>query len=88
MSYPLPASTLTVGSGNPPADMDKVVNALVGMGEPGYIKPSGDTSGVTDTAAIATAEATGGPVYFDAATYYVTGLTKQAGTIGRGPAGT
>ena len=28
MSYPLPSNALTVGSGNPPADMDKIVNAL------------------------------------------------------------
>jgi hypothetical protein len=45
---PLPPDTRTVGSGNPPLDMDEVVDALVEMGETRVVRPSGVTSGVTD----------------------------------------
>jgi hypothetical protein len=63
--------------------MNKIVDALTGMGQPGYVKPSGDVTGVTDTAAVAAAEATGGPVFFADATYWGN-FTKQAGTIWQG----
>jgi hypothetical protein len=63
--------------------MNLIVNALTGMGQPGYVKPSGDTTGATDTAAVAAAEATGGPVYFADATYWGN-FTKQAGTVWQG----
>lgn len=83
MSYPLPPDTRAVGTGNPPDDMNKVIDALTGMGQPGYIKPSGDTTGATDTAAVAAAEALGGTVFFGPATYWGN-FTKQAGTIWQG----
>lgn len=84
MSFPLPPDTRAVGSGNPPADMNQVVDALTGMGAKGWLKASGDTTGATDTAAITAAEALGVTVNFGPGTFYVTGLTKQAGTIWQG----
>jgi hypothetical protein len=83
VTYPLPPATRSVGTVDPPGDMNKVINALTGMGQPGYIKPSGDTTGATDTAAVAAAEALGGTVYFGPATYWGN-FTKQAGTIWQG----
>ena len=53
------------------------------MGEPGYIAPSGDTSGAADAAAVAAAELTGGTVFFGDATYWGN-FTKAAGTIWKG----
>jgi len=83
VSYPLPPDTRAVGTGNPPVDMNQVIDALIGMGQPGYVKPSGDVTGVTDAAAVAAAEATGGPVYFGPATYWGN-FVKQAGTVWKG----
>jgi hypothetical protein len=48
------------------------------------LSPSGDTSGVADTAAVTAAEALGGTVFFGPGTFWVTGLVKQAGTIWQG----
>jgi hypothetical protein len=83
VSYPLPPDTRSVGSPNPSGDMNEETDALLGMGEAGYVKPSGDTSGATDTAAVTAAEATGGPVFFDSGTYWGN-FTKATGTVWKG----
>jgi Pectate lyase superfamily protein len=56
---------------------------LQSPGEP-VLTASGDTSGATDQAAITAAEGTGRIVYFGPGTFWVTGLTKQTGTIWQG----
>jgi hypothetical protein len=76
VSYPLPPDTRAVGTGNPPDDMNKVIDALLGMGEAAYVKASGDTTGATDTAAVAAAEATARTVFFGPGTYWGN-FTKQ-----------
>jgi hypothetical protein len=63
--------------------MNKITEALVGMGQRSYIKPSGDTTGATDTAAVAAAEALGGTVFFGPATYWGN-FTKQASVSWQG----
>jgi hypothetical protein len=57
MSFPLPPPTRQVGKPNPAGDMDQVINALVGMGAARLVGPSGDPTGVKDTAAVNTAVA-------------------------------
>lgn len=60
-------------------------SALLGSTAAGVtVYPSGDTSGVTDTANITAAEATGRKVWFAAGNFWVTGLTKQSGTYWEG----
>lgn len=49
------------------------------------LKPSGDTTGVTDTAAIMAAENSGAStLLFGVGTFWVTGLTKKAGSLWQG----
>lgn len=59
------------------ADLDSRIDTLAPL------QPSGDITGVTDTAAIAAADAAG-VVAFGPGTFWTTGLTKQAGTIWQG----
>lgn len=82
VQYPAGVDTIYGSVSNGPivpllADMDSRVDALTPL------QPSGDTTGVTDTAAITAAEAAGG-VVLGPGTFWVTGLTKQAGTIWQG----
>jgi hypothetical protein len=56
----LPPPTRAVGQGNPPADMNEVITALLAMGAVTYVTPSGDATGAGDSASIAAALALSG----------------------------
>lgn len=81
----LPPATRSVGSADPPGDMNKVITALSAMGAVAWITPTGDTGGTQDTAnlgaAIAALPAAGGTVWFSPGTFYVT-----CGSVTAGPA--
>lgn len=52
---------------------------------PAILRPSGDATGVTDTAAIMALENAGSsPIRFGAGTFWTTGLTKKAATVWQG----
>ena len=72
----LPPATRSVGSADPPGDMNAVITALLAMGAITYITPTGDTSGTADTAnlltALAALPAAGGTVWLAPGTFYIT----------------
>jgi hypothetical protein len=94
--FTLPPDTRSVGSGNPPADMNAVVDALTAQGAAFNVlnaaySGGADPTGVSDcTAAIQAAvnalPASGGSIYFPAGTYRVnsTVTVTQAGACLQG----
>lgn len=72
----LPPDTRAIGTGNPPADMNLVSDALNAMGATKWIIPTGDTGGTTDTAnlnaALAALPAGGGTVQLAPGQFYIT----------------
>jgi hypothetical protein len=89
VSFPLPPDTRAVGTGNPPGDMNQVVDALTGMNAPNWVKPSGDATGATDLALIqARINAATGPIRLGPGVFQISAaLALASGTIIEGVSG-
>jgi hypothetical protein len=78
----LPPDTRSVGSGNPPQDMNAVIEALMAMSATSYCMPTADVTGTNDAINFNAALGASGQIVLGPGTYYL-GATVGPMTTGQ-----